>query len=383
MHDKRNTQNFEELLHRYKNGTCTPKEVKDLFGLLKSDDSDPLIDAELKKEFDLLFDTHEKTEKLPAKVFRLPAFRKFAVASAASIVILFALYFFFSTVNSDKNIHKLVLNEVKKVTDQKKVVLTIDNGKKFILDSASIGEITVQSGIVISLNKNGELLYDASNAQQEDEIRTNTVSTPSGGFFKIVLPDGTKVWLNSESELTFPSKFAGTVRNVTLKGEGYFEVAKNKEKPFKVKLDRGEEIAVLGTIFNVMAYKNEPIQKITLLEGSIRVSNKENSKILKPGQLALIANEEMEVNNNVPIEHEIAWKNGFFDFQNDDLYTIMRQISRWYNMEIIYNETNLNGHFTGSMRKSAAIREVIKMLEVAGDISFSIVGNKILVHEKK
>ena len=147
MHDKRNTQNFEELLHRYKNGTCTPKEVKDLFGLLKSDDSDPLIDAELKKEFDLLFDTHEKTEKLPAKVFRLPAFRKFAVASAASIVILFALYFFFNTVNSDKNIHKLVLNEVKEVTDQKKVVLTIDNGKKFILDSASIGEITVQSGM--------------------------------------------------------------------------------------------------------------------------------------------------------------------------------------------------------------------------------------------
>ncbi|MEO7315732.1 MAG: FecR family protein [Ginsengibacter sp.] len=383
MQDTRNTQNFKELLHRYKNGTCTPADVKNLFEFIKAEDADPLIDEELRKEFKLMFDIGEQTEKLTTKVFRLRSLRKYAVVAAASVIILFALYFFLGTGNSGNYNNELVGNGVENVPVQKYVVLTMDNGKKFKLDSASVGEIAVQSGIVISLNESGELLYDASKAHNEEKIRNNTVSTPSGGFFKIVLPDGTKVWLNSESELTFPSNFEGKERSIFLKGEGYFEVAENKGNPFKVNLDRGEEIAVLGTIFNIMAYKNEPVKKITLLEGSIRLSNKDKSKILKPGQLAVIANGQIEVNNNVAIEHEIAWKNGLFDFQNDDLYTIMRQISRWYNMEIIYNESNLNGHFTGSMRKSADIREVIKMLEVAGDLSFSIVGNKILVNEKK
>ena len=383
MQDKRNIENFKELFQRYKNGTCTPDGVKELFELIKSEEADSFIDAELRKEFDLMFDTGEQTQKLTAKVFSLHTFRKYALVAAASVAILFALYFFLGTGNSDKNNRQIVGNGVENVSDEKKVVLTMDNGQKFILDSASVGEITVQSGIVISLNQNGELLYDASNAQQVNEIRINTVSTPTGGFFKIVLPDGTNVWLNSESELTFPSKFEGKERNISLKGEGYFEVVKNKETPFKIKLGRGEEITVLGTTFNVMDYKNEPNQKITLLEGSIRLSNKSNSKLLKPGQQALIAKEQMEINNNANIDHEIAWKNGLFDFQNDDLPTIMRQISRWYNMEIVYNDSNHTGHYTGSIRKNASISEVIKMLEVAGDVRFSIIGSKIIVNDPK
>ena len=382
MQEKTNIENFKKLLNRYKNNTCSPNEVRELFKIIHSGEEDASINAELKEEFKQMFHSDEKKE-LPSKVFRIPTFRRFAIAAAASVAILFGLYVFFFQENTAKNNHQLAEKQEEMMPKQKQVVLTMDNGQQLILDSATNGQIAVLSGTVISLNENGELVYDASKAAQEEKIRINTVSTPTGGFFKIVLADGTNVWLNSESELTFPSKFPGKERTVSLKGEGFFEVSENKEKPFKVKLDGGEEITVLGTSFNVMTYKNEPVQKVTLLEGRINLSNQSVHKTLKPGQQAVILNGKMEVNNDAIIDHEIAWKNGLFDFQNDDLLTIMRQISRWYNVEIVTNGSKNSGHFTGSIRKSAGISEVLKMLEVAGDVRFAIVGNKIIVNDMK
>lgn len=383
MLEKSKVDHFQKLLSRYKNGNCTPEEVKELFDFFKFHESDDVIEEDLRKEFDLVFNVHIEEISAPAKVVKLYPFRKYAFAAAASVLIIFSLYFFMTTRKSGSDKNALVTNKEVILPGQKQAVLTIDNGKKIVLDSTSAGRIAVLSGTVVSLDQNGELLYDASKAQQGELVSTNTVSIPTGGFFKIVLPDGSNVWMNSESELTFPSKFSGDERNVSLRGEGYFEVSKNKEKPFKVTLGDGEEIIVLGTIFNVMTYANEPNQKITLLKGSISLSSQFNSEILKPGQQAVVDNGRIEIKNDAVIDHEIAWKNGLFDFQNDDLPAIMRQISRWYNAEIIYNASNQSGHYTGSIRKSSGINEVLKMLELAGDVNFSIVGKKIIVTEKK
>lgn len=383
MQQKRNTEYFKKLLQRYKNNTCKPDEVRELFKIVQSGKGDTLIDAELREEFNRMFHSDEQTKELPSKIFRLSSFRRFAIAAAASVAILFGLYVFIFQQNSEKNNSSIAGRQEEMMPNQKQVVLTMDNGQQVIFDSTTNGQIAVLSGTVISLNEKGELIYDASKAGEGEKTRMNTVSTPTGGFFKIVLADGTNVWLNSESELTFPSKFPGKERAISLKGEGYFEVAENTNKPFKVKLNGGEEITVLGTTFNVMTYKNEPVQKVTLLEGRINLSNQSNNKTLKPGQQAVISNGEMEINNDAVIDHEIAWKNGLFDFQNDDLPTIMRQISRWYNVEIVTNGSKNSGHFTGSMRKSAGISEVLKMLEVAGDVRFAIVGNKIIINDIK
>ncbi|MEO9020777.1 MAG: FecR family protein [Ginsengibacter sp.] len=383
MLEKSNTDYFQKLLSRYKDGSCTPNEVRELFDFFKLHESDNAIEEDLRKEFDLIFNNASEVESAPAKVIRLHPFRKYAIAAAASIAIIFSFYFLFVTKKSDRDNNEPLANKDVIIPGHKQAVLTMDNGKTVLLDSSSVGKIADLSGTVVSLDKNGELLYDASNAKQEERIISNTVSTPTGGFFKIVLPDGSNVWLNSESELTFPSKFLGSERNVMLKGEGYFEVAKNKENPFRVHLAQGEEITVLGTVFNVMTYANEPSQKITLLEGSINLSKSGISKILKPGQQAIVSNEQIDIKNEAAIDHEIAWKNGLFDFQDDDLPAILRQISRWYNVDIAYNASNHVGHYVGSIRKSSGINEVLKMLELAGDVNFSIVGRKIIVNEKK
>lgn len=151
--------------------------------------------------------------------------------------------------------------------------------------------------------------------------------------------------------------------------------------PFKVRLNQGEEITVLGTAFNVMSYANESSRRITLLEGSIRLAHEGIGNVLKPGQQAVITNTTVRIIDDTDTDHEIAWKNGLFDFQNDDMPAIMRQLSRWYNVEIVDNAFGPDGHYTGSIRKSSAIREVLKMLEMAGDVNFSIVGKKIIVNK--
>jgi ferric-dicitrate binding protein FerR (iron transport regulator) len=382
MQEKKNKEHFQNLLLKYKNGLCTPGEIREFFSFLQSDEADALLEEDMRKEFELVFESQQKEKTGPARVIHLSAYKKYAIAAAVSLGIIFSVYFFFFTNRHPVEKKILVANNEAIVPGHQQATLTMANGQKIILDSATVGKIAVMAGTVISINKKGEVVFDAAHSKQDEHISNNTVSTPTGGFFKIVLPDGSNVWLNSESALTFPSKFSGNERNVSLKGEGYFEVAKNKEKPFKVHLAAGEEITVLGTVFNVMTYANEPDQKITLLEGSINLSNASRSKILKPGQQAIVSDGLIKITNDIAIDHDIAWKNGLFDFQNDDLPAIMRQLSRWYDVQIVYNASTNSGHYTGSIRKNSGIREVLKMLEVAGNIKFSIVGKKIIVNEK-
>ena len=383
MQEEHNTNYLRELIAKYKDGACTPNEVKALFDNLNHPEADDLLEAELRKEFLEHFpETGDDKNKKQKWAIIFPM-KKYAVAASVTIALALGLglYFYFSEGLPESEPLQVATHETIQA-GHSQAVLTISNGKKIILDSAAAGKITILPGTVISLDGQGQLTYEANAAANSAPVAMNTISTPTGGFFKIILPDGSNVWLNSESALTFPSRFTEGQRSVSLKGEGYFEISKNKKQPFIVSLDGGEKIKVLGTSFNVMAYQDEPDKKITLLEGSIGLASGNSFNMLKPGQQAVVSQVGIEIHSHVAVDHEVAWKNGLFDFQNDDLPGILRQISRWYSAEIVYGVASHPGHYTGAIRKSSSITEVLKMLELAGDVSFTIVGKKIIVNEK-
>ena len=212
----------------------------------------------------------------------------------------------------------------------------------------------------------------------------NTISTPRGGQYQLVLADGSKVWLNAASTLRFPATFSGTERKVELTGEGYFEVAKNATMPFKVGLENGVEVEVLGTHFNVMSYSDEEQVKTTLVEGKVKVLNGENNVMLRPNQQAKFtkSNKSLVVDKDADVNKAIAWKNGLFDFDNDAITDIMRQLARWYDVEIQYSGNIVAQFYTGSIRRQVNISQVLFMLEQAGGVQFKIEGKKIIVKTK-
>lgn len=383
---------FKQLLQLYLENKCTPIQLQELFTLLNKDQSNRMLLEIMQAEFSTsLADLNEganKNEKAEASIIVtakvLPLYkRKWIQVAAAIIFILAGTVLYYKIGDKENTANQLSENSspIQAILPgEDKAVLILGNGEKIILDSSLRGTIALQGNAVISKNKTGQIIYDASGAiNNNDDVVYNTVKTPKGGFFKVVLPDGSEVWLNASSSIYFPTRFTGNERKVTISGEAYFEVVKNQAKPFKVSF-YDETIEVLGTHFNVMAYDDEPNIQTTLLEGAIKISNGKGTVFVKPGQQAISEkNKKIELINGVNTDHIVAWKNGLFDFDNDSLPFIMRQLSRWYNVDILYQEKYSNGHYVGSIRKQSNIREVLKMLELAGDVQFSIVGNKILV----
>ena len=267
-------------------------------------------------------------------------------------------------------------------------VLTLADGKKIILDSAS-GTITQQGNVTV-LNIKGQLSYAATAKEQgNSEVVYNTVTTARGNQYQLVLADGSKVWLNSASSLRFPTSFTGKSREVELDGEGYFEVSKNAAKPFHVKT-RTQDIEVLGTHFNVNGYKDEEVIKTTLLEGKVRVKSAGSlqtsdvrlptSVILQPGQQAIASNNStsIHVTDDIDIDQVMAWKNGWFEFDNTDLKMIMRQVSRWYDVDIVYETKTGNEKYGGRISRNINLSNIVKMLEGYG-LHFRLEGKRLIV----
>jgi hypothetical protein len=299
------------------------------------------------------------------------------VAAASVILFVFAIKMF----TTGKADHKEVAGVAQKSSEidispgQNGAILTLATGEKIVLDSAMDGSLARQGNVSV-IKKNGELVYRKDGKSAEGVL--NTMTTPKGRQFNLVLADGSRVWLNAASSITFPTAFTGKERRVAIQGEAYFEIAHNAEKPFIVESGKNS-IKVLGTHFNVNAYDNENVVSVTLVEGSVNVTRGTSSKTIRPGQQAQI-NEREQINLvfNVDVDHVVAWKNGRISFQGANIGTVMRQMSRWYDVDIEYSE-KLDDRFYADMSRSTMLSDVLKALELTTNVHFKVEGRKVTV----
>lgn len=384
------------LIEKYQQGTITPEESQQLNEWYHSfDDSEVVVETEeemnwlqiknrLQNKIGLTMQVQTaKSQKRWIKKWHIP------VAAAVLLLSLTALlYWQHNNIKTGAADMAKANQPIKQdiAPGGNKAVLTLADGSHIILDSVASGTISQQGMIAVKKLENGVLAYtvatDTTN-NLETALTYNTISTPKGGQYQVTLADGTKVWLNAASSIRFPVKFSGTERPVEITGEAYFEVAKNPSMPFKVKA-AGTVIEVLGTHFNINAYTDEATVKTTLLEGKVKITPSGNnhvatSRFLTPGQQALVdPYGSIRINNQADVEEAVAWKNGRFQFNSADLHSILRQIARWYDVDIEY-KINTDLHFTGQITRNENVSKVLEKLKLTGEVTFTVEGRKIIV----
>ncbi|MCM0668062.1 FecR family protein [Flavobacterium tyrosinilyticum] len=380
-----NETEFLELLKKHQNGTLSneDKDKLDAWYLHKAaNNTKQLSEYELADSYEHL-KSRLPLVKQPKVITLWPR-----VAAAASIALLFGVGIFYFT-KSEVGVEQENIQVVEKPTEiapgGNRGILTLSNGKQIVLSDISSKDIIAkedQDEVTIKMDANGVITYvinPNADASEEDANSFNTLSTPTGGQYNIVLADGTKVFLNAVSSIKYPTQFNGDQRIVELEGEAYFEVAKNKSKPFLVK-SANQTIEVLGTHFNVHAYNNESVVKTTLLEGSVAVSSKNQKAILKPGQQSNISESSSKIAvKEVDTEAAIAWKNGRFKFDNADLKSVMKQLERWYGIKVEYRGDVSDVRFNGGTFRNKNLSEVLKVLELS-NIKFKVEGKTIIVY---
>lgn len=270
-----------------------------------------------------------------------------------------------------------------------RAMITLADGSRVFLDSMKNGQLAEQGNVKLVKLANGQISYQASPIPANGTIVQNTLTNPRGS--KVVdmrLSDGSHVWLNAGSSITYPVAFAGNERKVELRGEGYFEVAALRsgagEKQKFIVVANGTTTEVLGTHFNVNAYNDEPATKVTLLEGSVNVTSlsKKNGPglKLKPGQQAVVNRSTYQLINHPNLAGVMAWKSGLFEFNNTDIQSVMKELARWYNIEVSYSG-NSSQHFVGSIERNQPLSKVLTMLEKTGAVTFEVRGNTVIVKE--
>ncbi|MBS1563510.1 MAG: FecR domain-containing protein [Bacteroidetes bacterium] len=307
---------------------------------------------------------------------------KYAVAAMVIIAAGTILYFLKSGSVSNgelKNTIASVVNDAAPGTDR--AMLTLADGSKIMLDSTTNGELARQGRAIIKKSADGNVTYTEGQASS-DVLMYNTLSTPRGGQFQLTLPDGSKVWLNAASSIKYPVSFSGTERHVFITGEAYFEVShlSGSIKPFIVSKGN-KSISVLGTHFDVNAYDDEADMKVTLLEGLVKVSRDGNpdARFLKPGQQAQVSDSKaITVSNDADLDEVMAWKNGNFLFPGTSIESVMRQISRWYDVDVHFEE-KVDAELGGRIPRSANLSTVLKALEATGKVRFRIEGKNVAV----
>ncbi|WP_412466262.1 FecR family protein [Pedobacter sp. KLB.chiD] len=265
-----------------------------------------------------------------------------------------------------------------------KAVLTLSDGRKISLSDAMKGDVAKEAGFSITKTDDGQLVYHIAESENVNDDRLNTISTPNGGEWQIKLPDGSTVWLNAASSIQYALNI-GTAKQRVVKvdGEAYFEVAKDPVHPFIVETDK-QVVEVLGTHFNINSYKDEKVTRTTLLEGSVRVSHKNNneSEVLKPGEQSLVTNSGIDV-KEVDVDEAIAWKKGYFMFNNEKQESILRKVARWYNVEIEYADPEVKDvMYYGTVSRFEKISKVLRKFEQTGQVRFDIKDNKVIVYKE-
>jgi transmembrane sensor len=315
---------------------------------------------------------------------------------AASILVIFlfstSIYFYRSSLASKSQLP--IAQGVAKIEDKQPAkniaILTLGNNSQIVLDEASNGEIAQESGVSILKTDKGELIYKIRNSNKlsnNDLNKYNTISTPMGGKFKVILPDGSLVVLNAASTLKYPVHFDEKLRKVSFTGEAYFEIAKLEDKrkkrvPFYV-YSNDQIVEVLGTHFNINSYDNEEYSKTTLLEGSVKIINEKSAapaKILKPGQQAVIKRGDIQTKIMIADEAQaLAWKDGYFLFKNTNIKDVVNELERWYNIDIQYEDEMEFENITGYISRNVKISSVLKMLQLSGIVNYEISGSEIII----
>ncbi|WP_343307443.1 FecR domain-containing protein [Chitinophaga niabensis] len=388
------------LLERLAAHTATKEELDELTSLVDQDESGISMDAveswlevnqpQARPAFDRqhwmqVADQILQSDKLSGDPLAKPATRIHHLHRwgwAAAVVVLFGLGAWFFSQNHPAKPDAVITGNAPLDVDPGKngAILTLADGSEMVLDSAGNGIITRQNGTTVVLKSDG--LQYAPGERSTGEIAYNTISTSKGRQFKVVLPDGSKVWLNAASTLKFPVAFEGKERGVELSGEAYFEVAKNAEQPFKVKVPGKIDIEVLGTAFNVNAYTNEKHSYTTLVAGSVSVSHTSKTAgriVLKPGDQLQAGDAGMALVQQANVDKAVAWKNGLFNFEGVGLREMMRQLERWYNLEVVYEGNVPDVVFFGEMSRTLKLSDVLSGLERA-DVHFRLEeGHKLIV----
>ena len=376
------------LFDKYLENRITEEELKDLLSYFEVDDDKviltKLINEELAREPENEIEPgliDEIDARLQRKIFSstrpVSKIRKLLPAISVAATILLGLSFIsimyiMRAKKEDSSKQMQYANDVK--PGSSKAILTLANGNTINLSNAKNGNIAHQSGVSISKTAAGQVIYSGNAAISNSQF--NTIETPKGGEYQVVLPDGTKVWLNAASSLKYPVAFAGLKeRKVELTGEAYFEVAHNKAQPFKVTTN-GQSIEVLGTHFDVMAYSNEATMNTTLLQGSVRIRFKGKNSVIKPGEAAIVK-DDIAV-KDADVDAAVAWKNGRTYFKNTDIPAMMRTLSRWYNIEVEYRGAIPQRKFTGGISRNSNLSGLLKIMDEI-EVHTSIEGNKLIV----
>ena len=421
---------FEYYIERYLEGSITPEEWKSLQDLINNPDNDiildrimdsqlasrfasaenyPLVIERLKKELienrlikepvlekEKQEPFQQEKQEAPQPSYSVRFLKKAHLRYAAAILLLLIgvsiAYFWMSVGNAEKltttdTYHHL---ETDIGPGGEKALLTLADGSTIILDNAENGNLAQQGSAQVVKLADGQIVYNMEDLA--GEVLWNTMSTPVGGQYQVILPDQTKVWLNAASSITYPTAFVDKTRKVKITGEAYFEVAKNKQKPFLVDIDGKLTVQALGTSFNINSYKEELSVKTTLIEGSVRIYNEtltslpiseqqlNSSVILMPGQQAQVSSKDIKVTSGADIDQALAWKNGVFDFNDADIRAVMRQLERWYDISVKY-EGNISGHiFKGKMYRNVNLSDVLEMFKKMG-INFKIDGKTLTITE--
>lgn len=372
------------LIDKYKSGNVTEDERKELFDWYRSVANQ---DAEFPEDEHVV--EHFMHNRLMVDTQALGKTRNNRgwLAAAAAIAVVLGVGLFYFIKKDPHSAENQLVHKTEIRPGRNQAVLILADGSEVSLNDAIAGNISSQSGIKISRAAAGQIVYTVlpqamqSNGQVDTVTRYNTIKTPVGGQFKVVLSDGTQVWLNALSSLKFPLSFAAkNERRVSLAGEGYFEVKRNEQAPFKVSTAK-QLIEVLGTHFNVEAYPENAATKTTLLEGSVRIASGDHTVKLRPGQEAVLK-ENFEV-ANVQAENAVAWKNGLFRFEGENLEAIMTIVARWYNVKVVYESEDIKRESFGVLSdRFANISTLLNSMEQTGGVKFRVQGSTVYVGSK-
>ena len=394
------SSSYADLFNKLLKGELSPEETELLVSWLGSGKLDPdaeeLIIRHLQQrvetqdiDINIIASLNERLSAITAQKTKLVFFERRRLSYAAVFLLVMGTAAFFLT--SQKNNSQAKNLPVTSATSSHDpgiqpgrdgAILTLANGRTIVLDSLGNGVVATENGSKITL-QDGQLHY-GSDPVRAGDVTYNLISTPRGRQFQLTLSDGTEVWLNSGSSLRYPVAFAGQDRQVEITGEAYFEVAKDAAHPFKVKVNDQTQIEVLGTHFNVNSYLNESSINTTLLEGSIRLVSSNHQTMITPGQQAQVTatpgdKGKVTVLSNVNTAKVMAWKNGVFDFENANLQEVMRQLERWYDVDVVYEKGEIPPlEFYGRMGRNLGLPDVLRGLQVS-KVHFKVEGRKLIV----